>query len=285
MDLRRLQFFLAVAEHGGFTRAARAVYVSQPALSQGIRELETELGVQLFHRLGRRVTLTSAGEALVGPARQALRDLEAGRAAVESVSGLHSGRLDLCALPSLAADPLAPMVGSFRCSYPGITVVVASPRNPADLVRLLLEGACELGITEASEVPRTLTFKRLGSQELVAVLPPGSDPAEELTLEGLATLPIVSTPVGTSTRHALEDALDRAGLTANVAVVSAQRDAILPMVLAGAGAAILPRSLTRGAASQGATVAALQPPISREIVVAHRAAPLSPAAVAFLSAA
>lgn len=282
MDLRRLRLFLAVAEHGGFTRAAHALFLSQPALSQGIKELEAELGVELFHRLGRRVTLTSAGEALLGPARQALRDIDAGRAAVASVTGLASGRLDLCSLPSLAADPLASMVGTFRRSHPGVSVVIASPRDPAELVRLLQEGICEVGITEASEVSAGLESVPLATQELVAVLPPGSAPdGVELQLEDLAGMPLVSTPVGTSTRHALDEAFSRAGLIPNVAVVSAQRDAILPLVVHGAGAALLPRSLATTAPEHGATIARLRPRITRDLVVARRPGPLSPAGAAF----
>ena len=88
MDLRRLRLFLAVVDQGGMTRAAEAEFVSQPSVSQAIRELEHELGTDLFDRVGRQVILTPAGEALVGPARQALRDVETGRAAVAAVAGL-----------------------------------------------------------------------------------------------------------------------------------------------------------------------------------------------------
>ncbi len=76
MDLRRLGLFLAVVDEGGMTRAAEAQHVSQPSVSQAVRELEAELGTALFHRVGRGLVLTPAGEALVAPARQALRDVE-----------------------------------------------------------------------------------------------------------------------------------------------------------------------------------------------------------------
>ena len=93
MDLRQLSYVVAVADHGGFTRAAEAVHVTQPALSQAVRTLEAELGVELFHRTGRSVVLTAAGEALLGPARRALRDAETARAAVAEVAGLaETGR-------------------------------------------------------------------------------------------------------------------------------------------------------------------------------------------------
>src|ERR1700722_8665827 len=113
MDSSRLRHFVAVVDHGGFTAAAQAVFVSQPALSLAVKELEAELGVALFVRRGRKVHLTSAGRALLGPARQVLRDLETGQAAVEAVAGLTAGNLTMASLPTLAADPLAPMVGTF----------------------------------------------------------------------------------------------------------------------------------------------------------------------------
>src|SRR5437763_4983385 len=88
MDLRQLEYLVAVVDHGGFTRAADALFVAQPSLSQGVRTLEAELGVPLFHRLGRRVELTSAGEALLEPARRMLRDATTARAAVAEVAGV-----------------------------------------------------------------------------------------------------------------------------------------------------------------------------------------------------
>src|SRR5437773_2312171 len=130
MDLRRLEMFLAVADTGTFTRAAQAVHVSQPALSQAVRELETELGTHLFDRVPRGAVLTAAGEALVGPARQALRDVETARAAVAAVAGLEAGRLDLCAIPTLAVDPMPALVGAFRVRYPKVALTLALAEEP-----------------------------------------------------------------------------------------------------------------------------------------------------------
>src|SRR5437762_896023 len=146
MDLRRLRLFLAVVDGGGMTRAAEAEHVSQPSVSQAIGELAAELGTPLFHRVGRRVMLTPAGEALVEPARQVLRDVETGRAAVEAVAGLRAGRLDLVALPTLAVDPVAPLVGAFRVAHPGIALALADPADEDEVVELVASGACELGI-------------------------------------------------------------------------------------------------------------------------------------------
>jgi DNA-binding transcriptional LysR family regulator len=78
MDSRKLAYFVAVVDHGGFTSASKAVFVSQPALSLAVKDLEAEVGAELFTRIGHRVRLTAAGSALLEPARQVLRDLETG---------------------------------------------------------------------------------------------------------------------------------------------------------------------------------------------------------------
>ncbi len=105
MDARQLGYFLAVVDHGGFGRAADQIHIAQPSLSQAIANLERELGVQLFHRVGRGVVLSEAGRQLVEPARQVLRDLDVARAAAQSVKGLQTGRLDLVSMPSPGSSP------------------------------------------------------------------------------------------------------------------------------------------------------------------------------------
>src|SRR4051794_16416567 len=106
MELHQVAYLLAVVDHGGFTKAAASVPVSQPALSQAIKSLERELGVDLFHRLGRTVQLTAAGQAFVEPAREMLRNAATTTAAVAEVAGLRAGRLDIVALPTLVVEPL-----------------------------------------------------------------------------------------------------------------------------------------------------------------------------------
>jgi DNA-binding transcriptional LysR family regulator len=266
------------------TRAAEAEHVSQPSVSQAIGELETELHTLLFHRVGRRVVLTPAGEALVGPARQVLRDLETGQAAVDAVAGLARGRLDLGALPTLAIDPLAPLVGAFRLAHPGITIALADPTDSAALEDLVATGSCEIGVAVTPPSSSGLVTHRLGTQDLLAVLPPGTPvPARGLSVAALARFPLVAAPAGTATRSQLEEAFTAAGLTPDIAVVASQREAILPMVLAGAGATLYPRPLAEQAARLGATVAPLRPQLTRVVHLFHRAGPLSPAADAFVS--
>ena len=284
MDLRRLRLFLAVVDRGGMTRAAEAQHVSQPSVSQAIGELEAELRTLLFHRIGRGLVLTPAGEALVGPARQVLRDVEIGQAAVEAVAGLERGRLDLGALPTLAIDPVAPLVGAFRLAHPGIAIALADPADAAALDDLVATGGCEIGVTVDQAAAPNLVTHTLGTQDLLAVLPPGSPvPRRGLSIGALARFPLVTAPAGTSTRTQLEDAFAAAGVTPEIAVVASQREAILPLVLAGAGATLYPRTLAEQAARLGAVVATLRPQLTRPVFLLHRVGPLSPAAAAFLA--
>ncbi|GAA2621595.1 hypothetical protein GCM10009863_39600 [Streptomyces axinellae] len=102
MDVRQLEYFLAIVDHRGFNRAASALYLSQPSLSQAVRGLERDLGSALFHRIGRRAVLTEAGTALIEPALAALRSLETARASVAAVHELRAGRVDVAAMPSQA---------------------------------------------------------------------------------------------------------------------------------------------------------------------------------------
>jgi DNA-binding transcriptional LysR family regulator len=284
MVLRRLRLFLAVVDGGGMTRAAEAERVSQPSVSQAIQELERELGTELFFRVGRRVVLTPSGEALVAPARQALRDVETGRAAVAAVAGLEAGRLDVAALSTLAVDPLAPLVGAFRAAHPGIQVVLADPDDPEALAASIASGACEIGLTVGPTAVAGLRSRPIGRQDLLAVLPPGTTvPALPLPVADFAQFPLVTAPSGSATRNQLEDAFGAAGVTPVIAVVTSQREAILPLVLAGAGATLFPRPLAEQAARLGAAVTALQPHLARPVHVVHRPGPLSPAAEAFIA--
>lgn len=282
LDGRRLAYFVAVADHGGFTAAARAVFVSQPALSLAVKELEAELGVALFHRLGRQVVLTPAGQALLGPARQALRDVETGRAAVAAVVGLETGSLTLGCLPTLAADPLAGLIGHFRQAHPGVRIDLVAAEDTADLLDLLRTGRCELGLATTDDRPGDLEGRVVADQQLLAILPPGTPPpANGRGLGGLEEVALVTTPPGTSSRRLLEERFAAAGARPQVAVVTAQRDAVLPLVLAGAGGALVPEWLATVAVRLQATVGRPDPPIVRQVSLLHRPGPLAPAAERF----
>jgi LysR family transcriptional regulator, carnitine catabolism transcriptional activator len=301
MDERRLRNFLAIAEEGSVTRAASRLHITQPSLSQSLRALESELGVQLFDRVGRGLRLSAAGEALIGPARQALRSIDAARNAVEEVSALLAGTLEIAALPTLAVDPLAQLVGRFKLQHPGVTVRVREAEGAAATSTLVLEGGCELGLAHLPLPRQGLIAEQLGTQELLFVLPPsvylaaesmpasvvaggGADDASRLrqiSPAALAKVPLVVSPPGTSTRMLFDQALEAVGVTPKIAVETDAREAIIPLVLSGAGGALLPAPLALEAQRRGAVLWAARPRILRRIGLIRRAGALSPAARAF----
>ena len=285
MDLRQASYVVAVVDHGSFTAAAASIPVSQPALSQSIAGLERELGTELFHRIGRRVVLTPAGEAFVEPARRMLREADVARAAVTAVTGLTTGHLDLVSLPTMVVEPLVDLVGAFRSKYPNVLVRIREPEDGKGLLDQVRSGESELGFGDTVPDESGLIGEVLGSQRVLAVLPPGTDigSARSISATRLATFALITTPQGTSTRRMLSAALRTADPDADpaIGVVTEHREAIVPLVMAGAGAALLPEPLARGAAALGAVVLPLAPRVDRDIVLLRRPGPLSPAAVAF----
>ena len=284
MDERRLRYFLAVVDEGGVTRAADRLHVAQPSLSQALRALESELGVELFHRVGRGLRLSPAGEALLGPARQILRSIEEARGAMAGVRELETGTIEIAALATLAVDPMATLIGAFRERHPRIQVRVIEPESADGVRALVSDGSCELGAAHLPLTGDQLTAHTLGVQELLFVLPPDTNVGVERPLgaRDLAQTPLVVSPPGTSTRMLLEQALAAVGVTAQIAVQTAAREAIVPLVLAGAGAALLPTAQAREAQRRGAVVRRARPAITRIVGLVHRRAPLSPAARVFL---
>ena len=296
MERRELEYFLAIAEHGSFTAAAQAMRVAQPSLSHAIGSMESRLGGKLFHRLPQGVVLTSAGQALMEPARRVMRDLSTASDSVREVLGLAGGRLDIVAQTTLAVDPLAELVGSYLREHPKVAVRISDPELGSDVTAAVRAGERELGMVESAElVAGDLDGIVLRAREIFAVLPPDTPTSRaRLGSAELAALDWVTTPKGTATREVIEDAVGRrskatdqglagAGeITPTVAVETAHQAMIVPLVLAGAGATLLPRSMAEDAAERGAVVLALRPKVVRRGVLFWRPGPLSPAAAEFV---
>jgi LysR family cyn operon transcriptional activator len=145
MLLRHIRYFLAVAEHQNFTRAAEALHVSQPTLSQQMKQLEDTLGAQLLDRTGRTIRLTDAGEAYAQYARRALQDLDAGKRAIHDAQDLTRGDLRLAMTPTFTAYLIGPLVARFNATYPGINLSVTE-MNQDQIEALLVQDELDIGI-------------------------------------------------------------------------------------------------------------------------------------------
>lgn len=145
MLLRHINYFLAVAEYRSFTRAATSLYVSQPALSQQIKQLEEQLGCQLFDRSGRSVRLTDAGEMYARYARNALQDLQEGKRAINDVKNLSSGELRIAITPTFTTYLIGPLIKVFHERYPKVTLSVKE-MSQEQMEQRLLDDEFDVGI-------------------------------------------------------------------------------------------------------------------------------------------
>jgi DNA-binding transcriptional LysR family regulator len=285
VDVRQLQYFLAVVDEGGVHAAAEKLFVAQPSVSQSLRALQRTLGAELFTRTGRRLQLTAAGEALVAPARQVLHWMELSRAHVEAVNGLRTGRLVVATMPSQAVDPLPTLIDRFVRKYPMVQISIRSAGTPQTVMALVRSGGVELGVMAVTETPdaEDLIVHPLAQQGFIVISSreanlPARGPLTYDQLEGQRL--IIGQP-GTGMRRVADQVI--AANRSTVAVVETEhREAILPMVLAGTGIAIIAEPWRALAREAGLVVHDLVTDERLEASVVHRDVDLSPAARAFL---
>lgn len=289
MDIAQLEAVAAVDDHGSFSAAAAALHLTQPALSRRIATLERELGLLVFERVGRGVHLTAAGEAVAESARRILVERRRARAEVDAIAGLSHGRIDIAGLPSMLATHLVPVIGAFREAHPRVEMTLSGAVDTADLVDRVASVRCDVGIADVPLHHRGLRTVPLGEQELMAVFPPGTrlvaaGPGElpEVTVTDLRTRPLIVLPEATSTRTLVDELFAGSDDAPAVAITTDLRDLLVPLVLTGAGVALVPDRVADQAARQGAVVARVRPRIRRGIGLVLRDGPASPAAAAFV---
>ncbi|MEU5304961.1 LysR family transcriptional regulator [Streptomyces noursei] len=284
MELQQMRYVVAVAETGGFTRAAERCHVVQSALSHQIARLEKELGARLFHRTSRSVRLTAAGEAFVPVARQALQAAERARAEVEAVTGEVRGRLAVGAISTVSALDLARELGAFRAAYPKVQVSLQMEMSDPLLERVR-EGALDVAFVGLVPGARTIGVREkvLARGELVAVVPPEHPLAgrEWTTLGRVARETLVDFTAGSAARRQREEAFRAAGLTAEVAFEVTTVEFLAELVRAGLGVGMVPEAFA-GRLAGLRTVRVRPAPERTERVVWSGLGP-SPAAAAFLA--
>ena len=242
MELRQLEYFTAVARHRHFTRASHEVRVAQPALSQQIRRLEGELGIDLFRRSTRRVELTEAGELLLARASRVLSELEAARQELSELSGLLRGHVSLGSLP-LASLGVPAMLEQFRDDHPGVGIHLHE--QAIDVIMAML-GRDELDLAFAmagpEEVGAGMTARILYEEELVAVMSTthGLAARKTVRVEELADDPLIGFRRGSALRRAVDDELIRADPAPEYAFETFELETIRSLASHGLGVALLP---------------------------------------------
>ncbi|MGH7276356.1 MAG: selenium metabolism-associated LysR family transcriptional regulator [Candidatus Rokuibacteriota bacterium] len=208
MDLHRLEVFAKVAELASFSRAAEALSLTQPTVSEHVRTLEDELGVQLLDRLGRGATPTRAGQLLLGYARRLLALSREARQALDQFQGRMSGELVVGGSTIPGEYVLPALIGRFKTKYPDIllSLLIGSSRQVMEWVE---EGRAEVAVVGAPPGPKTLASRELMADELVVIVPPGHPWAarKSVMLADLKSEPLLVRERGSGSREALERAL------------------------------------------------------------------------------
>ncbi|ORV30487.1 LysR family transcriptional regulator [Mycolicibacterium conceptionense] len=278
MELRQLEYFVAVAEEANFTRAAERVHVAQPAVSAQIRHLERELGQQLFDRSRRAVRLTAAGEAVLPHARAALAATAAVRIAVEELGELVRGSVVVGTVTAHDFD-MAGLLAEFHAAHPLVDITLTTDESDA-LLDGLHSGRLDAAIVSVgAELPAGLTAEVVTDQRIVAAVA-GDHPwrrRRTVALRDLAEHPVIALPAGAGIRHQFERACRAAGVAARVAFEASTPNALAELAERGLGVAVLPESVA--VIRTGLRPLPITPELRGRLVFAWRAqGPMSPAA-------
>ncbi|MDF9755770.1 LysR family transcriptional regulator [Pseudomonas hunanensis] len=249
MNLKQLEYALAVADTGSFTRAAERCHVVQSALSHQVARLEAQLGVSLFERSSRRVRLTPAGEAFVLSARPAVAAARRVAEDVAAACGQVRGRLSIGEISSLTALDLVDLLAVFHERYPDVDVRWLTAKS-----ELLVSDVCErrldvgfIGLWQG-EALHGVQHRLLAREELVAVLPPGHRLAgrAQLALAELADEVLVDFPEGTGARRQTDEAFQAAGLRHRVQFEIGHIRLVEKFVQRSMAVGLVPERIARG---------------------------------------
>jgi DNA-binding transcriptional LysR family regulator len=245
MDLRQLEYFVAVAEEANFTRAAERVHISQSGVSAQIKQLERELGAELFDRSARTATLTIAGEAALEHARSALAAAQAVGDAVGETNQLLRGRLAVGMVVGCAVTPFFDALARFHETHPAVEVTVREGGSD-QLTDELRRGSFDLVLVGcAHRPPDHLASLTIVSEGLVAIVPSDHGLAHyrSTMLAEVVKYPIVCMPPGTGLRAVLDQACAAQSLRPTIAIQATAAESIADLTVRGLGVGILSTSM------------------------------------------
>jgi len=241
MTFRQLEIFLAVARAKNFTRASETLHVSQSTLSQHVLELERELGVRLFDRLGRAVTLTEAGRLLEEHATRIATTLASVRRAIDELKGLERGSLVIGASTTPGIYVLPGLVAAFRRRYPGINVSLQIG-NSQVIEERIRAAAVDLGVVGGHILGARERCVAAGLLDELLLIVPSRHPwakRREVAPRELADVPLLMREQGSATRLVTEQTLRKAGVRFTTAMELDHTEAIKQAVMAGLGVAFV----------------------------------------------
>jgi len=242
VNFHRLQVFGAVARQKSFTRAAEALYTSQPNVSRHVAQLEAELGTTLFHRLGNTVELTDAGRIVYDYAQRVFALTEGMQRTLAELEGLEQGYLRLGASSTPGLYLLPPMVAAFQNMYPGLEITLQLT-NTQGVVEKLLSNQVDIGFIESPVTVKGLQVQPYTKDELVPIAAP-SHPLASLPVvrpEDMSEETLVLREEGSGTRQVVEEALVRWNVQPRRVLIITGCEGVKQVVVAGLGVSFVSR--------------------------------------------
>lgn len=285
MEVRQLEYFVAVAEHRHFTRAARELHVAQSGLSASIRTLERELGAELFIRNTRTVELTEAGRALLVEARHTLNDIAAAKEAVAAVQGLLRGRLAVGTMQCLGALNVPDLLARFHAAHPGVELRMRQGGS-TELIEAVRTGDLDLAfVSMPAPEPAGVELAELAREPMVLACGPEHRLVdhEYVELGELAKETFVDFHTGWITRDLTDRTLASICPDRRVALEVNDVHWLLDLVAAGLGVALVPHSFTRKSTRAAFVPLCPPPPVWRMAVATASGRRLSAAGQALLA--
>lgn len=287
MNLNQLKVFCEVVERKGFTRAAEALYLTQPAVSRQVQELERYYGVELFEQIGKRIYPTEAGTTLYNYAKQIFHTLDDLQVEINQLKGLKAGHLRIAASATAGTYLLPPLLGRFKRNYPGVEVTLEIHNSQQVEQRILEHQQLDLGVTERPVAEHALYSEPFDTDELVVIVSPDHRLAAKETVlpSDLQGERFILREPGSGTRTLLDEEFSRLDIRVKPIMELGSTAAVKQAVAAGLGVSIVSRRSIRLEVDAG-LLKALRCPgmrLIREIrYVHHRDRRLSRAADAFL---
>lgn len=245
MDIASLKAFLAVAEHGSFSSASEHLFLTQPAISKRIAALEAELESALFDRIGRQVSLTQAGKALLPRAQQILREVEDSTRAIRNLSGDVSGTLSIGTSHHIGLHRLPPVLRTFSKTYPDVELDIHF-MDSEDACRAVEHGDFELGIVTLPLQPSAVLQTKLIWPDPMCVIVGRAHPLaqqKQVSLKQLSEHKAVLPARGTFTREIIEQAFLKHHVNVNINMSTNYLETIKMLVSVGLGWSVLPESM------------------------------------------
>jgi DNA-binding transcriptional LysR family regulator len=287
MNLNQLKVFCEVVERKGFTRAAEALYLTQPAVSRQVQELERYYGAELFEQIGKRIHPTEAGETLYRYAKDIFHTLDDLEVEINQLKGLKAGHLRIAASATAGTYLLPPLLGKFKRKYPGVEITLEIHNSQQVEQRLLEYQQLDLGVVERPVSEDALHWEAFDKDELVVIVSTDHPLAgrETVSAAELQKERLIVREQGSGTRTILDEEFGRLGLRMRPIMELGGTAAVKQAVAAGLGISVVARRTISLEVEAGLLKTLTCPDIQmvRDVIfVHHKDKRLSRAASAFL---